>query len=333
MTLQDISIFKHFIAEKDLRKPFCKVYRASYEFAKLPASVEEFFSNVEPLTVILSGCRVCRPNDIYGYDFWQNLHQDWKVYYQKTLALNFLNLNDGRLEKLEGYYMILRENWDNKDKPWRYEEVPVALERLGLPPIEEDEESQQEVENFTHKFKVGDLVRGKITKEEVTILKLGERCYFCDDGGVIAYDKENMWELAEEVVEEDNDLDIAFIDIDTTTRRVNNALHKGIMSVNTRNRAGRITLNRTDSKEIKKKEVGFVRVGRIPNGDVMIMFCNYTKGIPVNHTQDGYCNINSRTFIENLNQLIGNEKDLAYFRMDKVSEKIDSITYKITKQQ
>lgn len=284
MTLQDIAIFKHFIAENDLRKPFCKVYRTSRDFAKLPTSIEDYFSNVDPMAVILSACRVCRPNDIHGYDFWQDLHQDWKAYYQKVLSNNFLNTDDGRLEKLQGYYMILKENWDNKDKPWRYEDTSIALQRLGLPPIEESVVEETPAEE-------------------------------------------------PEEAETDNDPDIAFIDIDVTTRRVINALQKGILSSNIRSHSWRLTVNRTDSKDIKKKDVKFVRVGKTSNGDVIIQFCNYEKGIPILHNKDGYCNVNSRKFVANFNQLMDTKEDLAYFRMEKISEKIDSITYKITKQQ
>jgi len=137
MTLKEIAIFKHFIADKDLRKPFCKVYRASHDFAKLPVLVEDFFPTVEPLAVILSSMRVCAVNSTFGYDFWQDLHQEWKIYYNKIMASNFLSQDDGRLERLEGFYSILRENWNDKEKPWRYEDKTTACIRLGLPPIEE----------------------------------------------------------------------------------------------------------------------------------------------------------------------------------------------------
>lgn len=138
MTLKEIAIFKHFIAEKDLRKPFIRVYRASHDFAKLPTQIEDFFSNVEPMAVILSACRVCRPNDIYGYDFWQDLHQDWKVYYNK-----YKDLGEDSLPTLGGYYKILRENWNDKDKPWRFEDLSIALARLGLDPIEPAEPKEE----------------------------------------------------------------------------------------------------------------------------------------------------------------------------------------------
>ncbi len=143
MTLKEIAIFKHFIADRDLRKPFCRIYRASHSFAKLPGNVEEYFSNVEPLAVILSGTRVCQPNSAFGYDFWQELHQDWKVFYEKNMASNFINNDDGRLEKLEGYYKILRENWDDKDKPWRFDSYADACKRLGLEPVVEEHKEEE----------------------------------------------------------------------------------------------------------------------------------------------------------------------------------------------
>lgn len=139
MTLKDIAVFKHFIAEKDLRKPFIRVFLASRDFAKLPTNIEDFFVSVEPLAVILSSMRVCRPNDTFGYNFWQDLHQEWKVYYKKMQSSAAVTDDEGRLLRLEGYYKILRENWNDKDKPWLFEERYTALARLGLPPKALDE--------------------------------------------------------------------------------------------------------------------------------------------------------------------------------------------------
>ena len=141
MTLKDIAIFKHFIAEKDLRKPFIRVYRASKSFAKLPDSIENYFSNVDPLAAIIAAARVCQPNSTYGYDFWQNLHQEWKQYYAKYSGLE---LSEEKLPTLSGYFHILRENWNDKDKPWRYEQLEDAQGRLGLPIAEKVEVKPEE---------------------------------------------------------------------------------------------------------------------------------------------------------------------------------------------
>lgn len=140
MTLKDIAIFKHFIAERDLRKPFIEAYHRGRKFSKNPDNIEDYFSNVEPLAVILSATKVCVPNAIYGYDFWQDIQHDWKIYYSKHVN----NISENNLPTLEGYYMALRENWQNKQKPWRFETPDVAAARLGLDPITKEEEEVAE---------------------------------------------------------------------------------------------------------------------------------------------------------------------------------------------
>lgn len=340
MTLKDIAVFKHFIASKDLRKPFINVYNGSKGFANNPKEIEDYFSNVEPLAVILSAAKVCPPNATYGYDFWQDVHQDWKVQYKKMQSSSFYQTLEG-LDSLTGYFRILRENWNDAKKPWIYEQEEVARMRLGFAPkevIEEDLDGPA--------FDIGDKIKGKLTKDIVTIIELKDKGYRVSDGGFIEYGKEDMWELVEES-ENDNNLiaftdndtdttddefDIDFVEIDAKRHRKRFTLQKGILSVNTRNHSGRISINRPDSKEIIDKGVRYVRTGATKNGDIMLMFCNNEKGIPFVSNNDGYCNINSNQFVETFNHLLENSADLAYFCMEKVSNKIDSITYKITKQ-
>ena len=131
--------------------------------------------------------------------------------------------------------------------------------------------------------------------------------------------------------EQDDVPEIDFVEFDTN-RRVVNALTKGIMSVNTRNHSWRVTINRTDTKEIKKKQVKYAMVGNTKAGDTMLMLCNNSKGIPITYNTDDYYNVNSRQFCDHLKRLLSISDDLAYLRIEKVSEKIDSITYKVTIQ-
>lgn len=140
-----------------------------------------------------------------------------------------------------------------------------------------------------------------------------------------SYIKESDLALADDVPE------IDFVEFDKC-RRVVNALTKGIMSVNTRNHSWRVTINRTDTKEIKKKQVKYAMVGNTKAGDTMLMLCNNSKGIPITYNTDDYYNVNSRQFCDHLKRLLSISDDLAYLRIEKVSEKIDSITYKITIQ-
>ena len=145
MNLKEIAIFKHFIADNDLRVQFIKGYNRSKQFAKNPTNVEDFFSNVDAMAIIPKAIRVFQPNNVYGYDFWQTIQEDWKHYYAKIMATDFIGNNDGKLERLECYYMILRENWNDKQKPWRYEQIEDAQCRLGLPITEKEEIPEQPI--------------------------------------------------------------------------------------------------------------------------------------------------------------------------------------------
>ena len=54
MTLKDIAVFKKFIANKDLRREFIRVYNRSKDWAKLPNTIEEYFSNVDPYALVIT---------------------------------------------------------------------------------------------------------------------------------------------------------------------------------------------------------------------------------------------------------------------------------------
>lgn len=131
--------------------------------------------------------------------------------------------------------------------------------------------------------------------------------------------------------EQEEDLGIEFIDIDTSSRRSGNALRKGIMSVNTRSASWRTTINRTDSKDIDKGKFLFVRLGKIK--DDLVMMFNYQEGVNVVLNSDGYININSRKFVEALHKALDIKAELIYLNIEKYSERVNSLTYKITKQQ
>jgi hypothetical protein len=125
--------------------------------------------------------------------------------------------------------------------------------------------------------------------------------------------------------------EIDFVEFDKNCRVVN-ALTKGIMSLNTRNHSWRVTINRTDTKEIKKKNVKYAMVGNTKAGETMLMLCNNSKGIPLTYNTDDYYNVNSRQFCDHLRRLMSISDALVYLRIEKVAEKMDSITYKVSKQ-
>ena len=296
MTLKDIAVFKKFIANKDLRREFIRVYNRSKDWAKLPNTIEEYFSNVDPYAVITKAVRICKPNTAYGYSFWQELNEEWKVNFKKMQSSHFYQEMIG-METLSGYFAILRENWNDVEKPWRFEDIPTARQRLGLEPLPQEEEPTKQDEEFTQ----------------------GET---------------NMTsEVIEEPENEADDLEIDFVEIDKTSR-IANGLRSGIISVNTRSHSYKIGINRIDTKTIKSKQVKYAHVGKIKqNGDVIIQLNNNSKGVQMACTSDGYFNINSRQFVENLRRMMDITDDLVYLRIEKIAEKMDSITYKVTKQQ
>ncbi len=137
----------------------------------------------------------------------------------------------------------------------------------------------------------------------------------------------------EHSVEEHDNLEIDFVEFSDNRRQVN-ALQRGIISVNKRNHSWRVTVNRTDTKEIKQKRVDYVRTGKLKSGEVVMQFCNTkdSRSIPITLNGDGYYNINSRQFTDNLLRMLSITDDLVYLSIEKISERLDSITYKVTQQ-
>lgn len=173
--------------------------------------------------------------------------------------------------------------------------------------------------------------------EEVDILtkRLAERglAWNLDKKEVVQLSeaKEEEPHLIEFSDEQEEDLGIEFIEIDTSSRRTVNALQKGVMSVNTRSASWRTTINRTDSKDIKKGNFKYVRLGKV-NDDLVMMF-NNQQGINIVLNSDGYYNVNSRKFVEALHKALDIKAELIYLNIEKYSERVNSLTYKITKQQ
>ena len=329
MNLQEIAIFKRFIGQHELRKNFIKKYRKSIGMTRNPESVEQYLSNVEPEKVITSAVKHFIANEAMGFDFWQSVDISWQEYLHKMRSSHTIEHEEA--ETMKGYYSSLRENWDN-DKPWIYEPISVAELRYGL--ITEEDAEFPGVEPI---FKVGDKLRGKISGEVLEVLKLGDTSYIMDDGGCIQYDHQDQWELIGyedkliDFSDSEDDLEIDFVNIDKTTR-VANGLRSGIISVNIRSHSWKVSINRTDTKDIKKKQVKYAMVGKTKSGDVVIQFNNNSNGVSILYNTYDYYNINSRQFVENFRRLLSVTEDLAYLRIEKVSEKMDSITYKVTKQ-
>ena len=84
--------------------------------------------------------------------------------------------------------------------------------------------------------------------------------------------------------------------------------------------------------EIRQKDVKYAMVGRTKSGDVVIQLNRNDKGAPILYTSDGYYNVNNRQLVETLREMLSITDHLVYLSIENISEKMESITYKITKQ-
>jgi len=141
MNLIDIAIFKHFIRSRDLRHNFIKKYKKSRTMTKNPESIEAYLSNVEPESVITKAITLFHPNETFGFDFWNNLDNNWQNFY-KHMKADHATDQEVKILSLAGVYQVLCENWDT-DKPHLYETREQTIKRLGLAymlhPIKEEE--------------------------------------------------------------------------------------------------------------------------------------------------------------------------------------------------
>ena len=122
--------------------------------------------------------------------------------------------------------------------------------------------------------------------------------------------------------------EIDFVDI--AQYRKTGKLEKGVMSINNRNRSARITINRPDSIDLVKKHLPKVRLGRMGN-DVVIQF-NNISGNDITINSDAYINVNNTKFTRTIHSMLHLTEELAYVRMEKISENSTQVTFKIIKQ-
>jgi hypothetical protein len=143
MVIQDIALFKSFIESNTLREIFIRGYRKSAHFSNNPASIEQYFAEVKAEEVIKKGITLFSTNQTFGYDFWQNTHENWLIKLKKgRMGKSYTDYD--KLIELEGMFKILRENWDAV-KSWAFESVEKTLKRLGLQEdIAEDSKEEEE---------------------------------------------------------------------------------------------------------------------------------------------------------------------------------------------
>lgn len=300
MNLKEIAIFKHFIADNDLRVQFIKGYNRSKQFAKNPTNVEDFFSNADAMAIIPKAIRVFQPNSVYGYDFWQTIQEDWKHYYAKIMATDFIGNNDGKLERLECYYMILRENWNDTKKPWRYEQLEDAQCRLGLP-ITEKEDKDETVVSID---------------KTITILDYGSK-----------FPSEN---------EDEEDDELEFIEIATKKTGCGNyRLMQNEVSISVRKQNYRITLNQLITNEIRVFEKCYACLAKNKAGDIILQF-NHEAGVNVTHGRiEGNHHRNacvcSKDLCQRLKVLLNFSEEYRILKIEKIKQTDTVINYIISK--
>lgn len=294
MKLKDIAVFKHFIANKDLRRQYIRGYNVSKSFANNPNLIEDYFEKVDPLTVITKAIRVCRPNDTYGYDFWQSLNEEWITFYNQMQSSNFYQHVDEN-KSIDGYLGILRENWNDSQKPWCWEPRRLARIRLGLAP--------EEADNTTSDVRE--------TPNE---------------------DKEEQQPLVDFVNEDEDPLaDFDFFD-DVLPGQYR--LKSNEISVNF-NKGNKITFNQVDSKVIRESGLKFARLAKSKNDDICLIINCYKGATLTNLSgRNGNLNatINSVDICGKLRTLFSLKSDYSILRVEKLQAAQEFIIYKITKQ-
>ena len=318
MTPVQIAYFKHFLFDKTIERSYVFYYR-KYRVKDSPRgdedgnpeSIEQFFLQTSVKDVVMKAFTFHPTNgnerSNFTYDYWKDIDDKWQEYMKQ----NESNWTNDSWPQLSKTFAILRQNWDlplfwKRDYFESTEEVykrmninlplPDYVWPHGAEPRRKKEETAQQEESFT---------QGETNMSS---------------------------ELIDFVDDDADDLEIDFVEI-SKNQRFSNGLRSGIISVNTRNHSYKISVNRFDTKAIRSKLVKYVHIGRIKSGDVVIQINNNSKGVQIIYTNDNYYNINSRQFVEKLRSMMDITDDLAYLRIQKIAEKLDSITYKVTKQQ
>lgn len=306
MTPVQIAYFKHFLFDKSIERSYVSYYRKYRVLGSPrgdkdgnPESIEQFFLKTSVEDVIMKAFTFHPSNGIgrsnFTYDYWKDIDDKWQEYMKQNES-NWTNESWPQLRKT---FAILRQNWD----------LPLYWKR----------------DNFESTEEVYKRMNINLPLPEFLWVHGGEPLR-----KEVVDEPEQKDEIPDVDFEED-DLDIEFVEIDKTTR-ISNGLRNGIISVNTRSHSWKVAINRIDTKSIRQKQVKYAMVGRIKSGDVVIQFNNNSKGVPMLYTSDKYYNVNNRKFVENLRSMLDITDDLVYLRIEKIAEKLDSITYKVTKQ-
>ena len=298
MNIQDIAIFKCFIIENTLRDIFISSYRKSLKMTGNPSSIEAFLSNVEPKDAITNAIKHFTPNSTFGYDFWQNANENWRVFFRKMKS----NQSYATMEKmhkeainLPGYFQKLRENWDSA-KPWKYESEHATLVRIGL--IDPDSQPEPAAE--------------PPAPADSSV-----------DGGSAA-------------VPSTSDIDpLADFDFFDAPSSSTARLKPGEASLNFNN-CYKLTFNASDTELIENLGMAFARLAKNKSGDICLIL-NRESGTKLSvsrhsNVQRHNVTINSKELTTKIRTLININTEYSILSLGKLQSTEDFIIYKLSKK-
>jgi len=309
MTPFQIALWKHFIKDKGMATVFINLYRKNH-LKENPISIEEYMRNVEPQDVCMKAFRFYVNSD-YGYDYWSKITLMWMEF----LAMNENNYTADEWYKLTGMSKILRTNWDAA-RHWREETKLTAAMRLGIdlsligcenkPNTAQPTELSEEYlrERTKHEMDELDEVNGGVKTDEPkrTGSFLGE------------------FEL----------LSVR------PKARGKRRLQADEISINLRDKRGRITFNQYLSKEISERGgYEYASLMRNKKGEVLL-WLNDTDKNGVN-VIDGYSdknknvNITSKVMVEKIATFLNIKNDYEIIKVTEVEKTNKYVAYLLTK--
>lgn len=319
----EIALFKHFIEGKGMTTVYINLYR-KHHIKENPISIEEFFNMVDASKVCIKAFYFVT-NERWGYDYWMQTQKEWLSF----LDENKKNYSSDEWWKLQGLSKILRYNWDAA-KHWKQESRYITALRLGIEPsllgIEGNKHNEQPTKMSEEYLREKDLEAFKNAQDALDASKQKSTTHELID----FFDNEQNGSCID-VLGELGD----FVDVDLKPKSSDKRrLKDDEISVNTRNRSGRITFNQLISKTVKERGgYEYAALLRNKQGDVIIKL-NDEKGVLV---QDGTRTreksnvvIHSLVFTQKLVDFLGIERDYEIMKVKEVAKTNDYVAYLVT---
>lgn len=304
MTLVELAMFKTFTIDRGMDEMFISLY-TKYRLKENPVSIEEYLIKADPANVFMSAFYWVT-NSRFGYDYWQDFQRRWDRYRKEKV--NEYPMKD--VANFKGRGKSLRTNWDNP-KFWHVNGRLDTAERYGTELSKDELEqiaSEYERVGYDHKTKA---YTGTAAKD----IRLASR------------------ELLKD--EEERDILGEFEIIETpkvkTGRRT---LGDDEISLNRRNRAGRLTFSQPLTKEIMERGgYEYAAVGKNKKGEIALLL-NDSNGVPLNDapTRDRTSNVAvcNKTLVTQLADMLGIKKDYAVLRLSLLQKTEDYAAYLVT---